>query len=470
MLKLYNTLTKKVEEFMPFNPDLVTIYACGPTVYSYAHIGNFRTYAMTDFLVRTLKYLGYKTKYVMNITDVGHLVSDADTGEDKMEKEAKHEKKTAWEIARFYTNVFLADSKKLNLLEPDVRPKPTEHIPEQIAMVQKLRDRGFAYTIDDGIYFDTSKLNDYGKLTGQNIEELKAGARVEVNPQKRNPADFALWKFSPKGQKRDMEWDAPFGKGFPGWHIECSAMSRKYLGDQIDIHTGGMDLISIHNTNEIAQSEAATGTSPFVRYWVHGQFVQVGEEKMAKSKKNFYRLADIGEKGYEPLALRYLYLTAQYRSFLNFTWSALDNAQKSLQQLRELVSSIKNQTSRTSLSQEKLEKTEAFRKKFTEALENDLNLPQALAVVWEVLKSNVPSQDKYDLIVGFDEVLGLNLVRSEKREVIRMPKEIEDLIQQRETLRNEKKFEEADSVRKHIEEQGYVLEDTPEGTSVKKSS
>lgn len=464
MLKLYNTLTKKVEEFKPLNPDLVTIYACGPTVYSYAHIGNFRTYVMTDLLVRTLKYLGYKTKFVMNITDVGHLVSDSDTGEDKLEKEAKKERKTAWEVAKYYTDIFLADSEKLNLLEPDERPKPTEHVAEQIEMVQSLIDKGYAYKISDGIYFDTSKSVNYGQLTGQKSEELKVGARVEMNPEKRNPNDFALWKFSPKNQKRDMEWDAPFGKGFPGWHIECSAMSRKYLGDQIDIHTGGMDLVPIHHTNEIAQSEAVTGKSPFVRYWVHGQFVQVGEEKMAKSKQNFYTLSDIETKGFEPLALRYLYLTAQYRSFLNFTWEALDSAQRSLRQLRELVQSAKS-SGRNVLSQEKMEKAESFKNKFREALENDLNLPQALSVIWELLKSNVPSPDKYDLVMDFDEVLGLNLSMIEEE----IPDAIKYLVKKREALRKEKRFEEADSVRKQIEEKGYVLEDTPEGTSVKKN-
>ena len=313
MLRLYNTLTKTVEEFVPREANLVTLYCCGPTVYDFAHIGNFRTYTMTDFLVRTLKHLGYRVKFVMNITDVGHLTSNSDTGEDKMEKGAKREGKTAWDIAKFYTEAFLADSKKLNLVEPDMRPKPTEHIAEQLAMVEALLKKGFAYQIDDGIYFDTSKFTGYGALTGQNIEELKEGARVEPNPQKRNPTDFALWKFSyptrgarpglrePQGRalssKRDMEWDSPWGVGVPGWHIECSAMSRKHLGDQIDIHTGGADLIPIHHTNEIAQSESATGKSPFVRFWVHGQFILVDGEKMSKSKENFYRLSDIESKG-----------------------------------------------------------------------------------------------------------------------------------------------------------------------------
>ncbi len=488
-MKLFNTLTKKIEEFVPRDPKLVTLYSCGPTVYDYAHIGNFRTYTMTDVLVRTLTYLGYQVKYVSNITDVGHLVSDSDTGEDKLEKGAKREGKTAWDVAKFYTEAFLKDSKKLNLLAPDVRPKPTEHIPQQITMVRTLMDKGFAYTIDDGVYFDTSKFSEYGVLTGQNIEDLKAGARVEVNPQKRNPTDFALWKFSysgglaprpglraPQGWalslKRDMEWPSPWGVGFPGWHIECSTMSRKYLGDQIDIHTGGADLIPIHHTNEIAQSEAATGLSPFVRYWVHGQFILINGEKMAKSKGNFYRLSDIEEKHIDPLALRYLYLTAHYRAFLNFTWEALSGAQKALEELRTAISNFQFPISkRNTLSNEKLEKVDAYRKKFDNALTNDLNMPQALAVVWEVVKSNIPSQDKYDLLMDFDEVLGLGLAQStinNKQSTI--PKEIEDLMKKREALRKEAKFTEADEVRKHIESQGYSLEDTSNGTHVSKRS
>lgn len=460
MLRLYNTLTKKIEDFFPRSPTMVTIYCCGPTVYDYATIGNFRTYVMTDVLVRTLKYLGYTVKYVMNITDVGHLVSDADVGEDKLEKGARREGKTAWDVAKFYTGAFLSDSKKLNLVEPDVRPKPTEHIAQQIAMVKTLLDRGFAYQIDDGMYFDTGKFKGYGRLTGQNIEELKSGARVEVNPQKKQPSDFALWKFSAKGPKRDMEWDSPWGKGFPGWHIECSAMSRKYLGDQIDIHTGGADLIPIHHTNEIAQSEAATGVSPFVRFWVHGQFLLVDGEKMAKSKNNFYKIADIESRDFDPLALRYFYLTAHYRAFLNFTWEGLGSAQKAEEDLRVAISNFKFQSSnseRSTLSQEKLGKIQLYQKKFKEALENDLNMPQALSVVWEVVKSNVPSQDKYELLLDFDEVLGLDLRRGQGKKVI--PQEVQNLLDEREQLRKTKKFDGSDQLRKKIEEMGYTVED-----------
>ena len=450
MFKLYNTLTKKVDEFTLRDPKIVTLYCCGPTVYDYAHIGNFRTYTMTDFLVRALKYLGYSVKYVMNVTDVGHLTSDADEGEDKMEKGAKREGKTAWDIAKFYTDAFLADSKKLNFLEPDVRPKPTEHIKEQIAMVETLLVKGFAYTIDDGIYFDTSTFASYGKLTGQSLHELKAGTRVEPNPQKKNPTDFALWKFSPPpagGKKRDMEWPSPWGVGFPGWLIECSAMSMKYLGESFDIHTGGMDLIPIHHTNEIAQSEATTGKSPFVRFWVHGQFIMVDGQKMAKSKGNFYKLTDIEAKGYEPLALRYLYMTAHYRAFLNFTWEALESAQRSLTDLREHSST--GGTATDSIP---------YKKRFQEAFENDLNMPQALAVAWEVAKSGLTEEDKRALLLDFDRVLGLDLDRHTVKK--RIPEDIKKLMEKRENLRKARKFDEADSVRKEIEKKGYEVKDT----------
>ncbi len=480
-MQFYNTLTKSIAEFKPLLPNQVSIYACGPTVYDYAHIGNFRTYTLTDLVVRALKRAGYSVKYVMNITDVGHLVSDADSGEDKMEKGARREGKSAWDIAKYFTDVFLSDSTKLNLLEPDVRPKPTEHIPEQIAMVQALLDRGYAYVIDDGIYFDTSKFSGYGALTGQNLEELKAGARVEMNPQKRNLTDFALWKFSyPMGRAfdsklddpklvRQMEWDSPWGKGFPGWHIECSAMIRKHLGDQIDIHTGGMDLVPVHHTNEIAQSEATTGKVPFVEYWVHGQFIQVDGEKMSKSKGNFYRLADIEAKGYDPLALRYLYLTAHYRTFLNFTWNGLDAAQNALRELRNHIVTLREQMQqgeRVQLSPEKLRKVDEYRQSFTHALSLDLNLPRALSVVWEVVKSNIPAGDKYDLLLDFDEVLGLDLAHVSGKPVAEIPAEIQQLGDKRFALRAAKKFSEADAIREQLTAKGFEVKDTATGTVV----
>jgi cysteinyl-tRNA synthetase len=468
MLKLHNTLGKKIEAFAPNDPKHVRVYCCGPTVYDYAHIGNFRTYTMTDFLVRTLVYLGYPVKYVTNITDVGHLVSDSDDGEDKMEKGAKRDGKTAWDIAKFYADAFLEDSKKLNLLEPDVRPKPTEHIPQQIAMVETLLSRGFAYTIDDGIYFDTSKFAHYGALTGQNQEDLKAGARVEPNPQKKNPSDFALWKFSyPKGRsfdpaqdasRRDMEWESPWGVGFPGWHIECSAMIGAHLGTQIDIHTGGADLIPVHHTNEIAQSEAATGLSPFVKYWVHGQFIMVDGAKMSKSLGNFYRLADVEVKGYEPLALRYLYLTAHYRAFLNFTWEAIGAAQQALTELRSIFASSVDTGTETD--------TSTYVQRFTDAISNDLNMPQALAVVWEMARSNLRQAIKRELLLDFDRVLGVDLARAPEKDDV--PDVVMELVAQRESMRRAKNFVQADALRGKIEQLGYSVEDSAVGMTVKK--
>lgn len=461
MVTLYNTLTKTVEEFVPQDPANVTMYCCGPTVYDWAHIGNFRTYMMSDILLRTLRYLGYRVSYASNITDVGHMSSNADAGEDKMEKGAKREGKTAWDIAKFYTDAFLIDSKKLNITPPDFRPHATDFIKEQIAMVATLMDKGYAYTIDDGIYFDTSKCPDYGKLTGKNRDELKTSARVEPNPQKKHAVDFALWKFSPKDSKRAMEWPSPWGVGFPGWHIECSAMSKTVLKtDQLDIHTGGMDLIPVHHTNEIAQSEAASGKKPFVRYWVHGQFMMVDNAKMAKSKGNFYKISDVEKKGFDPLALRYLYLTAHYRTFLNFSWEGLTSAQNSLRELREFVARLPRSS--------KVPPSSLFQKKFSDALSNDLNTPQALAVVWEVVKSDISAEEKYVLLSDFDAVLGLDLV-SEPVVPEAPPDAIISLAERRVALRKSRKFEEADVVRKEIEAKGYILEDTPAGYKLKKS-
>lgn len=478
MLRLYNTLSKRVEEFISLTPGKVTLYQCGPTVYDYAHIGNFRTYTMTDLIVRTLKYLGYEVKFVSNVTDVGHLVSDGDTGEDKLEKGAAREGKTAWEIAEYFTRVYIDDAHKLNITDPQVRPRPTQLIPEQIEMVKKLWEKGYAYKIDDGIYFDTSKLPNYGELVSQNRKELLAGARIEPNPQKRNLTDFALWKLSPPDSRRQMEWDSPWGKGFPGWHIECSVMSSLYLGDQIDIHTGGADLIPIHHTNEIAQSEAVSGKHPFVRYWLHGQFMQVDGAKMSKSKGNFYSLADIENKGFGPLTLRYLYLTAHYRSFLNFTWTALTNAGRSLNELYRLAGAIDTEarkSQRTNLSAEKLEKIDIFRRQFRDALENDLNIPQALSVIWEMAKSNIPSVDKMDLLGDFDQVLGLRIIdnqlKADSLDPQTLPDDIRELLTKRQSSREKGDFAESDKLRIQIEAKGYLLEDLGKtGYRVKKNT
>jgi len=480
-MKIYNSLSRKIEDFQPIVPTTVGVYTCGPTVYDYLTIGNWRTYTLGDLLVRTLTFFGYQVTYVMNITDVGHLtgdnLGDADMGDDRMENSAKREGKTAWDVAAFYTNDFLESFSKLNLTQPERFSKATDHIQEQIDLVQAIEKRGFAYRIDDGVYFDTAAYeaagNHYGELS--TLDAIKEGARVQPNPQKKNPRDFALWKFSLKGKKRDMEWKSPWGAGFPGWHIECSAMSMKYLGDQFDVHVGGEDLKSTHHPNEIAQSEAATGKKPFVKYWVHGAFLLVDGGRMGKSEGNAYTLHDVTERGFEPLALRYFYFTGHYRSQQNFTWEGLGAAANALNRLRMSVSSFRKAKERSTLSREKLGKLEDYRARFKAALEKDVSAPEALSVVWELVKSSIPDYDKYDLLLAFDQVLGLRLNEVSETFGIQeidkssLPEDIRKEIQSREDLRKQGKFDEADTSRKRLEGKGIIIEDTPGGTVVKKS-
>lgn len=469
-MKLYNSLTRKIEEFKPLRQaqgklNMVGMYTCGPTVYDFPTIGNYRTYTTADFLLRALKYFGYEVNYVMNLTDVGHLtgdnLGDADIGEDRLEKAAKREGKTAWDIAKFYSEDFLMSFEKLNLVKPNVVAKATEHIAEQIELVRRLETNGFAYKIQDGIYFDVKKFEESGHKYGElsTLDKIKEGARVEPNPQKQDARDFALWKFSPKDVKRDMEWESPWGVGFPGWHLECSAMSMKYLGAQFDIHVGGEDLRSTHHPNEIAQSEAATGKVPFVKYWVHGAFLTVDGGRMGKSLGNAYTLNDIKEKDFDWLDLRYFYLTGHYRKRLNFTWEALAAAQTALAKLRSQVASYKTAGERTALSSEKNEKVDRFQDEFRAALGNDLNMPQALAVVWETIKSNIPDYDKYDLLMSFDEVLGLGLAQVSSIEY-QVSSEVKKLLNERETLRAAGKYSEADAIRDKLKvEFNYEVRD-----------
>ena len=421
-MKLYNTLSRKIEEFKPLEKGKVGIYICGPTVYDYAHIGHAIAYVNADVLIRVLKWLDYEVKSVMNITDVGHLTDDADDGEDKMEKKAKAEEKTAEEIAEFYTKDFWQMTKMMNIEKPDVVCRATEYIKEMIELIKRLEEKGMAYKISDGMYFDTSKLKDYGKLARLDIEGLKEGARVEKNTAKKNITDFALWKFSKKEEKRQMEWDSPWGVGFPGWHIECSAMSMKHLGESFDIHTGGIEHIPVHHTNEIAQSEGATGKQ-FVKYWFHSNHLMVEDEKMSKSLKNFLRVEDIKKKGFDPLSLRYLFLSGHYRTKMNFTWKGLAAAEEGYKKLKSMVSEWGGIKNRTSLSEEKLQKLQGLSLKFKQTVENDLAMPQALAVVWEMVKSNIPEQDKWELIQDWDRVLGLNLTQV-KNDKLQIPNEI----------------------------------------------
>jgi len=467
MLKIYNTLSRSIEEFEPQKKQETSIYACGPTVYDYAHIGNFRTFTIVDFLVRTLEYLELHPKFIMNITDVGHLVSDADEGEDKLEKGAKREGKTAWDVAKFYEHEFLSDVQKLHLLAPVEYPKPTQLIKEQIEMIQQLEEKGYTYGISDGVYFDTSKLEDYGKLTGQNRDELIGGMRVELNPEKRNTTDFALWKLSPKDQKRDMEWDSPWGKGFPGWHIECSVMAQKYLGNTLDIHTGGADHIPVHHTNEIAQSEAATGEMPYVKYWFHVQFLQVDGKKMSKSKGNFYTMNDLIKKGFDPLALRYFFMTAHYRVHQNFTLEALTSAQQALDELRARVIALKSDSREFESDVPIADKARSYEHSFRHAISHDLNMPQALAALWEMIKSDVSISEKLQLVYMFDHVLGFGFKDMEIASDD-VPKEVLDLAKQRDTARENKDFQQSDKLRDAIVSKGYVVEDGSGGSVVKK--
>lgn len=470
-MKLYNTLTRSLEDFVPLNQGRVTFYHCGPTVYWTQHIGNLRGMTMGDILVRSLRRFGYEVAHVRNYTDVGHLTSDADTGEDKMEKGARREGLSPDAIAEKYIGIFEADTKALNLVEPNFKPRPSTLIPEIIEMVRTLMQKGYAYTTDFAVYFDVSKFPGYTKLSRQKLAENKAGAgKGEAeDPGKKHFSDFALWIFKKGSHANALQtWDSPWGVGFPGWHIECSVMAKKYLGVTVDIHMGGVEHIPIHHTNEIAQSESANG-APFVRYWLHNEHLVVNGEKMAKSQGTGLTVAKVRERGIDPLALRYFYLTAHYRTRQNFTWEALKGAQSALTELRMAVASLTSLAAeRTSVSAEKLAKVDALRARFDAALGNDLNTAAALAVVWETVKSNIPSQDKRDLIGDFDEVLGLRLSEAQEAAPVEIPEEIRALIDRREALRSEKKFAASDAVRDELLAKGYEVEDTPAGPRVKK--
>lgn len=462
MLKIYNTLTRKKEEFVPLKQGKVCMYSCGPTVYNYAHIGNLRTYIFMDLFRRILKYDDYKLKGVMNITDVGHLMSDADDGEDKMEKASREQKKTPEEIAAYYTDVFFTDLAKLNIGKPEVIAKATEHIPEMIAYVQELLDKGYAYEIDDGIYFDISKFPEYGKLSRLNLEDQQAGARVEVNDQKRHPADFALWKKA--DPNHIMQWKSPWGMGYPGWHIECSAMSRKYLGFPFDVHTGGVDHIPVHHENEIAQNEALTGKKA-VDYWVHGEFMLVNNGKMSKSLGNTYTIAQLEEKGYTAMEFRYFCLNAHYRKKLNFTFDGMDGAKVSYARLLGVL--YQHKTSEATTDKEVIEN---YKKQFVDAINDDLNVPLALGILWKAVKEP-KSKDIYALALDFDKVLGLSLdkAKPEEQPKIDAPQEVVDLAEQRKQAKKDKNYALADELRAKITALGYTVTDTKEGYTLTKN-
>lgn len=456
-ITLYNTLSRQKEVFHPLHPDNVGLYSCGPTVYWFAHIGNLRAYLFADVLRRTLELNGLNVTHVMNITDVGHLVGDGDEGEDKLEVGAKREGKTAWDIAKFYTEAFVADASALNVVLPSGEHlcRATDHIPEQIAMIEALEKNGFTYRTSDGIYFDTSKLSDYGRLGGQKAEEKEAGARVEMG-EKKHATDFAVWKCSPEHEKRQMEWDSPWGVGFPGWHIECSAMSTKYLGPTFDIHTGGIDHIAVHHENELAQTEGAYGALE-ANVWMHSEFLTVDGGKMSKSLGNLFTLQDLQEKGFEPMAYRYLVLGAHYRSKLNFTWGALEAAKNALNRLRSVV---RDWERGGDVSAE-------YASEFFEVVNDDLNTAQALALVWKLVDdTSLDSATKSATLLSFDRVLGLGL-----EAVVGIPRErseeVNQLIEARDKARAEKDWEASDRLRDEIIAQGFDVMDTPEGTQVR---
>lgn len=460
MVKLYNTLSRKKETFRPIKKKKVGLYACGPTVYWFAHIGNLRTYIFEDILRRILEYNGYQIKHVVNITDVGHLTSDADSGEDKIEAGAKKEKKTVWQIADFYTKAFKKDIKKLNIKTPSLWAKATDHIKEQIAIIKKLEKKGYTYKIADGIYFDTSKLKDYGKLAGKKKRKIKAGARVKIAAGKKNPTDFALWKFTSPGTKRQMEWTSPWGKGFPGWHTECVAMAAKYLGVPFDIHCGGIDHIAIHHTNEIAQAEAAYGKN-LANFWLHGEFLRLEKGRMGKSKGNIILIEDLVKKGIDPLAYRYLCLTANYRAKIDFSWESLQSAQKALDNLRDKTEQLKRSRQTADLSPA----GKKYKDNFICLINDNLNSPKALALTWQLVKDKLlPDKEKFVLIADFDKVFGLDLIR--KRTII--PSEIKAMVKEREKYREEKNWPKTDAIREAILKKGYQVEDTEKGSRIKK--
>jgi cysteinyl-tRNA synthetase len=449
-LRLFDTYTRRVRDFIPLHPPEVGLYACGPTVYDYAHLGNLRTYLFEDLLRRVLAFNGYRVTHVMNLTDVGHLVSDADTGEDKMEQGARRTGKSAWEIAAFYTQAFKDDLGHLHMLEPTIWCRATEHIPEQIDTIRCIEAKGLTYRTADGIYFDTSQWPPYGELARLDIQGLHAGRRVDMG-EKRHPTDFALWKLSPPEQKRQMEWDSPWGVGFPGWHIECSAMATKYLGRFFDIHCGGEDHIPVHHTNEIAQTEACYGTR-LANFWLHGSFLQLDDAKMAKSAGDFVRLQTVVERGYDPLAYRLFCLSAHYRATLHFTWEGLDGAATALHRLRAAASAW-GATGTVDVR---------YVDRFSAQVNDDLNMPRALALTWELVQSALPAATKKATLLQFDRVFGLRLAEWHPGEAV-VPEAIRVLVQQRQHARAEKRWREADALREQVQAAGYDIDDTPQG-------
>ena len=466
-MKIYftNTLTREKQEFIPIDSQEVKIYSCGPTVYKDATIGNLRTNIFQDVLRRVLKYNGYKIKHVMNITDVGHLVSDGDEGEDKMLKSAREEHKTPMEIAKHYTELFFNDLKDLNIETPEIVCKATDHIKEMIEYVEELVKKGYAYETSTAIYFDISKLDKYPILSNLNLEEQKAGARVKVDNEKKNPYDFALWIKAPENHL--MKWESPWGLSYPGWHIECSAMGQKYLGEQFDIHTGGIDLIPTHHENEIAQSKGKCGKIP-ARYWLHGEYLLIDGGKMSKSLGNVYLIRDIKQRGYDPIVYKLLCYSCHYRNKLNFTWEAMSSTEKSLEKLRKLYQQHKNGTE--ILDENDNSRITEIEEKFHKAINDDMNMPIALSYVWELSKFDKKSKEIAKVLEKFDTILGIKIDYIPKKENEEIPQEILELLEERKIARQNKDWEKSDKLRDEIQEKGYEVKDTKDGVEVLKIS
>ena len=468
-LTFYNTLTRKKEEFHSIDEKRVRMYSCGRTVYSYAHIGNFRTYIFMDTLRRVLKYNGYELKHVMNITDVGHLESDADEGEDKMEKAARKEKKDPYEIANFYTKIFLKDMEKLNIDKPEIITKATENISQMIDYVKEIIKNGYAYETSKGIYFDISKLDKYPVLSNRKLDDQIAGARVDVDPEKKNPYDFALWIKAP--ENHIMKWESPWGLSYPGWHLECSTMGRRFLGEEFDIHTGGVDHIPTHHENEIAQSKGATGKIP-AHVWMHCEYLQVDGGKMSKSLGNTYTISQLQEKGISPLAFKLFCFTAHYRNKLNFTFEGAYGAQKALERLYD--SYVKNVNGADDVEEDVIKE---YEEKFLSYINDDMNMPGAMSVVWDIARNTKKSAKFANLLLKFDEVLGLDMKNAEKylvkfkqNDSEELPAEIKKLVEERKNARAEKNWAKSDEIRDKIISLGYSIKDTKDGIIVKKEN
>ncbi len=466
---LFNTMGRRLQDFKPIKEGEVGMYSCGPTVYGRAHIGNMRAYVFADTLKRVLLYAGYNVKHVMNITDVGHLTSDADDGEDKLAKAARENHETAWEISKRWAEQFFKDTASLNVLPVSIACKATEHIADQIALVKTLEEKGYTYRTSDGIYFDTAKFPQYADFAHLDIEGLQAGIRVDMS-EKRNKTDFALWKFSKPTEKRDMEWDSPWGVGFPGWHIECSAMSMKYLGKTFDIHTGGIDHVTIHHTNEIAQSECATGQR-FVNYWLHCEFLTMSnQEKMSKSLGNVVNLDTLREYGIKPLAFRYLCLNAHYRKQLLYSKEILMGANNAYNKWCNFMENLKKENPKQLPLNELSTESVKYLEEFKQGVFNNLNTPQALATMWNLIHDkNINNDEKYTLLMDFDKVFGLTEVNAEPEVQMEIPAEVLDLLEQRNRFRAEKNWAQADAARDAIKNLGYVIIDTKEGAKVQKA-